>query len=41
MKNEGMYELVKNSGKHKAKATVLIGYAKDTENIEFFEGTIE
>ena len=41
MKNEGMYELVKNSGKYKARATVLIGYANNTNDIEFFEGTVE
>lgn len=39
--NEGLYELAKNSGKYKAKATVLIGYAKNKDEIQFFEGTVE
>jgi inosine/xanthosine triphosphate pyrophosphatase family protein len=41
MKNEGLYELAKNSGKYKAKATVVIGYAKNKDEIEFFEGSVE
>ncbi len=41
MKNEGLYELAKNSGKYKAKATVVIGYAKNIDEIQFFEGTVE
>jgi inosine triphosphate pyrophosphatase len=41
MGNEWLYDLAKNSGKYKAKATVLIGYAKNADEIEFFEGTVE
>ena len=41
MKNEGLYQLVKKYTNHKARATVLIGYAKNADEIEFFEGTVE
>ncbi|MCX6823874.1 MAG: non-canonical purine NTP pyrophosphatase [candidate division SR1 bacterium] len=41
IKNEGLYGLAKNAGKYKAKATVLIGYAKNKDEIEFFEGSVE
>ena len=41
MKNEGLYQLVKKYTNHKARATVLIGYAKHADEIEFFEGTVE
>jgi hypothetical protein len=37
MKNEGLYELAKKYDNFKAKATVLIGYAKNIDEIEFFE----
>lgn len=41
MENEGLYELTKKHDNYKAKATVLIGYAKNVDEIEFFEGTVE
>lgn len=41
IKNEGLYALAKNSGKYKAKATVVIGYAKNIDEIQFFEGSGE
>lgn len=41
IKNEGLYELAKKHDNFKAKATVLIGYAKNTDEIEFFEGAVE
>lgn len=41
MKNEWLYELAKHPWKHKARATVLIWYAKNADDIRFFEGSIE
>jgi non-canonical purine NTP pyrophosphatase (RdgB/HAM1 family) len=41
LKNEWLYELAKKPGKYEAKATTLIGYAKNADEIEFFEGTVE
>lgn len=41
MKNEWLYQLAKKYNNFKAKATVLIWYAKNIDEIEFFEGTIE
>ena len=39
--NDGLYNLVEKLGNNKAQAKTLIGYAKDAEHIEFFEGVIE
>ena len=39
--NEGLYELAKKYDNFNAKATVLIGYAKNKDEIEFFEGTVK
>lgn len=39
LKNEGIYELVSHYKNFKARATVLIGYAKNKDEIHFFEGT--
>ena len=41
LKDEGLYELAKHYINHKARATVLIGYAEHADNIKFFEGTVE
>lgn len=38
--NQGIFELTKVFGS-KATAKVIIGFAKDSENIHFFEGVIE
>jgi len=39
--NDGLYNLAEKLGNNKAQAKTLIGYAKDAEHIEFFEGVIE
>ncbi len=39
--NEGLYNLVEKLGNNKAQAKTIIGYAKDAEHIEFFEGVVE
>lgn len=41
IKNEWLYELAKKYNNFKARATVLIGYAKSADEIEFFEGSIQ
>ena len=41
MKNEWLYTLAKNAGKHKARASVLIGYAKNADEIKIFEWNVE
>jgi len=41
LKNEGLYELTKKYSNYKAKARALIGYAKNLNDIHFFEGTVE
>ena len=41
LKNEGLYELAKKYNNFNAKATVLIAYAKNIDEIEFFEGTVK
>ena len=41
LKNEWLYQLAKNVSTYKAKATTIIGYAKNKDEIEFFEGTVE
>lgn len=41
MNNEWLYELAKNHNNFKAKATILIGYAKNPDTIKFFEWTVE
>lgn len=41
IKNEGLYELAKKFDNFKATASVLIGYAKSADEIEFFEGSVE
>lgn len=39
--NDGLYNLAKCLGDTKAEARTVIGYAKDLENIYFFEGIIK
>lgn len=39
--NQWLYALAKATGKYKARASVLIGYAKTADDIQFFEGTVE
>lgn len=41
IKNEGLYQLAKKYENFKTSATVLIGYAKNADEIEFFEGTVK
>lgn len=41
IKNEWLYALAKNSNKYKAKASVLVGYASNINNIKIFEWSIE
>lgn len=41
LKNDGIYELTKKYNNFKAKVTVLIGYAKNKDEIYFFEGSAE
>lgn len=38
--NEGLAELAKKLGDNRAEAKTIIGYAKNRDEIEFFEGTI-
>ena len=38
---KGLAELAKNMGDNKAKATTLLGYAKNPKKILFFEGTLK
>jgi non-canonical purine NTP pyrophosphatase (RdgB/HAM1 family) len=39
--NEGLYKITKKFGNYRAKAKTVIGYARDSGNIYFFEGEIE
>ena len=39
--NDGLYNLAEKLGNNKAQAKTLIGYAKNAEEIEFFEGVVE
>lgn len=39
--NEGLYEIATKLGNNKAQAKTIIGYAKNENDISFFEGTIE
>jgi len=39
--NEGMYNLVEKLGNKKAEAKTIIGYAKTSDEIHYFEGCIE
>jgi len=39
--NEGLYKIAEKLGNNKAEAKTVIGYARDNENIYFFEGKIE
>ncbi len=39
--NEGLYTLAKNMGNTKATARAIIGYAKNKDDISFFEGVIK
>lgn len=41
MSNIWLYQLAKKYNNFKATARVLIGYAKNKDEIEFFEGTVE
>lgn len=41
LKNKGIYELTKKYDNFKAQVTVLIGYAKNKDEIHFFEGSAE
>lgn len=41
MKNEGLYELADKYKNYKAQASTIIGYAKNKDEIEFFEGRVE
>lgn len=41
LKNEWLYQLAKNTDKYEGKATTIIAYAKNENEIEFFEGTVE
>lgn len=37
----GLFEIAEKLGNHSAQAKTIIGYAEDSKNIKFFEGTIE
>lgn len=39
--NEGLYQIAFKLGNNKAQAKTIIGYAKNKNDIEFFEGVIE
>jgi non-canonical purine NTP pyrophosphatase (RdgB/HAM1 family) len=39
--NDGLYNLVEKLGNNKVQAKTLIGYAKNADEIEFFEGIVE
>jgi inosine triphosphate pyrophosphatase len=39
--NEGIYSLADKFGNNIATAKTIIGYAKDNDNFQFFEGSIE
>ncbi len=39
--NDGLYNLVQKLGNNKAYAKTIIGYAKNANEIEYFEGIIE
>ncbi|HUD44105.1 MAG TPA: non-canonical purine NTP pyrophosphatase [Patescibacteria group bacterium] len=39
--NDGMYNLVTKMGNPKAKCAVIIGFAKDKNQIKYFEGSCE
>lgn len=38
---EGLYKIAQAFGIQKASAKTIIGYAKDPQNIQYFEGTID
>ncbi len=38
---DGLFKLAKGFGVNKATAKTIVGYAKDPDNIQFFEGNIE
>ena len=38
---DGLYEIASKLGNTRAQAKTIIGYAKDANHIEFFEGVIE
>jgi inosine triphosphate pyrophosphatase len=39
--NEGLANIVEKMGNKKAQAKTMIGYATNTENVNFFEGVVE
>ncbi|HUC96067.1 MAG TPA: non-canonical purine NTP pyrophosphatase, partial [Candidatus Saccharimonadales bacterium] len=39
--NDGLYNIALKLGNNKAQAKTIIGYAKNADEIEYFEGTIE
>ncbi len=39
--NDGLFGIADKLGNYKAQAKTIIGYAKDKDNIHFFEGVIE
>jgi len=41
MGNEGLYNLVEKLGNKKAEAKTIIGYAKNSDEIHYFEGCIK
>ncbi len=41
MGNEGLYNLVEKLGNKKAEAKTIIGYAKNSDKIHYFEGCIK
>ncbi len=41
MGNDGLYELVEKFNNSKAIAKTIIGYAKNKDLVQFFEGTVE
>jgi len=39
--NEGLYEIATKLGNSKAQAKTIIGYARNKDDIDFFEGVVE
>lgn len=39
--NEGLYKIAQAFGSYRATAKTVVGYAKDSKNVQFFEGLIE
>src|SRR3990167_11518417 len=39
--NEGLYKIAQAFGVNKATAKTVVGYAKDPQNVQFFEGKVE